>query len=738
MNPITINGITIDPSAPHVERAALSLDHATARDSDYILVQTSQPLNATRRAQLAKAGAKVLEAVPGNAVVCHFPKTGLDKVRALPFVTWSDIYPAVVKIAPALRGIDTQPGGAAATRVVMAKPAPLDSTKVTVDVVLHRDVRVQQAAKKIAAAAHLHLHDMILAPGKVRLTLKMRRLEDVAALDDVRHVEKVFPRKLANSVARQVLRLPNAAPVGVADGKGEIIAIADTGFDKGSTTDVHPAFKGRVKKIYSLGRPGRKDDPDGHGTHVSGSAVGDGLSKSDGPVRGTAPAAKLVLQSVLDSTGGLGGLPDSLDQLFGPPYKTDGARIHSNSWGSTGNFGVYDQQAYEVDHFIYTHRDILICFAAGNEGNDKDANGQIDPNSVTPPGTAKNCLTVGASENNRPNQSLTYGQGWPRNFPANPIKSDKVANSPEGLVAFSSRGPTNDERIKPDVVAPGSYILSTRSRATKSEGWQLSIDPLYMFDGGTSMATPLVAGCVAVVRAFLRSQHGLKKPSAALMKAMIINGAHDLAGQYLPSEAGAAPNNNQGFGRVDAQAVVGPYAAHETLQFFDELKKLDTGEHEDRTIKIPAGSNRLKVTLVWSDPPGEGLQNDLDLVVVANKLERHGNMTAGSKDFDRKNNVEQVTWDKLVPGDVVVSVVAHSITVAPQSYALVVRSQLAETLRTVAPLYRVAPRVANALVIVEPETVIRWHRAGFRLFWRWKSRCRGGRPKVPLEIRQLI
>jgi len=55
-----------------------------------------------------------------------------------------------------------------------------------------------------------------------------------------------------------------------------------------------------------------------------------------------------------------------------------------------------------------------------------------------------------------------------------------------------------------------------------------------------------------------------------------------------------------------------------------------------------------------------------------------------------------------------------------------------------AGLYRIAPRIVNALVIIEPETVIRWHRAGFRLFWRWKSRSRGGRPKVALEIRQLI
>jgi len=55
-----------------------------------------------------------------------------------------------------------------------------------------------------------------------------------------------------------------------------------------------------------------------------------------------------------------------------------------------------------------------------------------------------------------------------------------------------------------------------------------------------------------------------------------------------------------------------------------------------------------------------------------------------------------------------------------------------------ASLYRIAPNVLNALVIVKPETVIRWHRAGFPLFWRWRSRSRVGRPKVPLEIRQLI
>src|SRR5439155_9321918 len=140
-----------------------------------------------------------------------------------------------------------------------------------------------------------------------------------------------------------------------------------TGFDKGSTTNVHPAFKGRVAKLYALGRPGKKNDPDGHGTHVAGSVLGAGNSTSLGiKVRGTAPKAKLVLQSVLDAGGNLGGLPEDLSQLFTPPYQTDKARIHTNSWGSVGNFGVYDQQAREVDQFVHDHRDMLICFAAGN------------------------------------------------------------------------------------------------------------------------------------------------------------------------------------------------------------------------------------------------------------------------------------------------------------------------------------------------------------------------------------
>jgi len=671
MSSITINGIAINPQAPKSALAAVGLANLTAKASDFLVVQTKAPLDADQRKALKKAGATILESVPGNAYVCRYPKTALTKLRGLNFVTWADVYPQAVKISPSLHNLAPAAGGVPLMAVASIAPLTLDATEKTIDVVLHRSVNARQAAKRIAKAAHVPPGEVEVAGQKVRLTAKVRRLTEIIDLDEVRHVEEVFPVQLHNTVARKVLRVPNGAASSGGEGAGEIVAVADTGFDKGLTTNVHPAFTGRVKKLYALGRPGKKDDPHGHGTHVAGSVLGDATSASEGAIRGTAPAAKLVLQSLLDSAGGLGGLPANLGQLFTDPYTTDKARIHTNSWGSTGNFGVYDQQAFEVDQFVYKNRDLLVCFSAGNSGKDKDANGRIDPDSVTPPGTAKNCLTVGACENDRPGKSLTYGTGF--GFPAEPIRSDRMADNAEGMVAFSSRGPVHDGRIKPDIVAPGTYVLSARSRVTSSTGWELSSDPLYMYNGGTSMATPLVAGCVAVVRAFLRSAHGVDKPSAALLKALVINGAHDLAGQYLPSEADSIPNNSEGFGRLDLQAVVGPYAAGEDLKFWDEASALDTNQKSEQTVNVPVGAKTLKATLVWTDPPGEGLQSDLDLLVKIGAEERHGNVPASSNDFDRTNNVEQVLWDHVPTGTATVTVCCHKVTLAAQSFALVVR-----------------------------------------------------------------
>ncbi len=241
------------------------------------------------------------------------------------------------------------------------------------------------------------------------------------------------------------------------------------------------------------------------------------------------------------------------------------------------------------------------------------------------------------------------------------------------MTPFSSRGPTRHGRIKPDVVAPGSFILSAQSRAMPAGNVSMpSADSDYRFSNGTSMATPLVAGCAALVRQWLANEKGTSNPSAALMKALLINGATDIPGQYLVSEAPEIPNNSEGFGRVNVADTVNHDQAVELL-FFDEDKELDSGESETRNIEVKANA-KLRVTLVWTDPPGPALQSDLDLIVRDGAgTECHGNRKPNDPSFDRSNNVEQVDWQSPAQGTLSIIVKAARITLRPQSYALVVR-----------------------------------------------------------------
>src|SRR5262249_18687246 len=221
----------------------------------------------------------------------------------------------------------------------------------------------------------------------------------------------------------------------------------------------------------------------------------------------------------------------------------------------------YTQSSKEIDDCVFNHPDCVICFAAGNDGIDTNNDGIVDEGQVGSQAAAKNCITVGASENDRPTLLQTYGGIRPNSFPHSPLFADRMANNPNGMAAFSSRGPTRERRIKPDVGAPGTGILSTLSRAAAASNlFGTSSDPAYLFDPRTRLATSLVAGCCAVLRETL-IKNGMATPSAALIKALLINGAVPLSGQYTPTEVGVLPNNVAGWGRVDlAGSVIIPGA----------------------------------------------------------------------------------------------------------------------------------------------------------------------------------
>lgn len=174
------------------------------------------------------------------------------------------------------------------------------------------------------------------------------------------------------------------------------------------------------------------------------------------------------------------------------------------------------------------------------------------------------------------------------------------------------------------------------------------------------MSTPLVAGCVASLRQAVRSK-GVQAPSAALIKALLINGTIDIQESVdkgkSTSSTPAAPNGLQGFGRVQMSQSMAALSTNPGCGFVDagDGKVVQPLTPQDRwwesgPIEILDSDSSLVATLTYSDREGQLLQNDLNLIIRnAYGEERHVNCSTGSQ-FDGQNNVEKVIWKGIGPG----------------------------------------------------------------------------------------
>ena len=198
---ITINGVSLDPLAQAPALAAAGLDSADTSASNYILVQTADPLTDAQRDQLSGLGVEIQEYVPDDTYLCRYAPTDLSPVRALPFVAWAGTYLRGFKINPVLR--PTPPDAAAAVLPGPLRQAP-SRRRHEVEIVLHDDVDPNSDAVKerIAAAAKVDAADLRTGQHKIRVTVEEGRLDSLAALDEVRQIEQAPKRQLFNNVAR--------------------------------------------------------------------------------------------------------------------------------------------------------------------------------------------------------------------------------------------------------------------------------------------------------------------------------------------------------------------------------------------------------------------------------------------------------------------------------------------------------------------------------------------------------
>ncbi len=411
-------------------------------------------------------------------------------------------------------------------------------------------------------------------------------------------------------------------------GAGQIVAVADSGLDVGSMDDIHPDLKsepGKMPKVVLLKSwAGRDvpDDPDGHGTHMAATIAGTGAA-SNGKFRGVAPDASIYFQAILNKDG-VPELPAQLEDLFLPAYSA-GARVHVDGWGAGPD--TYLEPAAQVDDFVRSHPDFLVVFGAGNSGPSSGT--------ITTEANSKNALAVGASILPRP----AFLPG-----------ADDTAMPAD----FSSRGPSGDGRIKPELLAPASAVISARSRLIEGN---LQGYPDYTRLQGTSMAAAVAGGNAALLREYLKEHKNMSVPSAALIKAILINGSRPLAGSYL----------KESFGIIDLAGTV-LALKDSSFNLADEWAGVSQGADLTYTFQVTDSKAPFKATLAWTDPadePGgtQTLVNDLDLIVqTPDGKVYYGNHFLGQNTADKTNNVEQVCLASPMPGNYTVRVIGSNIS----------------------------------------------------------------------------
>lgn len=387
-----------------------------------------------------------------------------------------------------------------------------------------------------------------------------------------------------------------AAPYNLT-GDGVVVGV----WDGGCADADHNDLEGRVKvgNCVGIGE---------HATHVAGTIIGDGSINFN--YRGVAPDANAVMYEVWTDV-------EQAESDYNEAIKDYDIDLSNNSWGyfyrciAGDTPGTYDGIAAVEDKITLGAfgKRISLVFGAGNDGITPAFGCPTPWRTLRRNAVAKNVISVGATN-----------------------------TDDDSLAPFSSRGPTADGRIKPDLVAPGcdgcggaecnnscvdgyGYYYENPPPPVLpiervSSNWIWSTWPTesphqhFPYDGmaGTSCAAPVVSGCIALMLERWRNNYNDPNylPPPSTIKGVLIQTAKDLVDEPNDGPCRTGPDYSSGYGLVDVKAAVdliNADANDETIIIEDSI--LDTNDSDVFEVNVPADQNELRITLVWDDYPGE-------------------------------------------------------------------------------------------------------------------------------------
>jgi hypothetical protein len=646
-NPTTlfINGITFNTRKGE---PTLSPDLSISGypgGTGYYLVQFNGPITEGMRHDLTSRGAQILDYVPNYAFLVRMNEAFKTAVSGLDAVIYVGLFQPAYKLAPDL-------------------PVTLGTHEV--NILLFRgenarefmeDLRNGFGAEIVEAGSSNWGHS-------IRAMVDASRFVEIARRPEVRWIEPHVEMKPLNDKCQWVGQdfVNNIRRIWYVNGtnntggtrlfgEGQVTGQSDYGFNVNHLAFLDPSVPITAFGNYPTHRkviaclPGSwaalfgEPSSNYHGSHTFGTICGNDTTSA---YRGMAPLAKHWYCDIGGSNTSVLYPPQIYFDMWMPAYRGNAGgacRIFCQGWGSS-NYGVYNSGAQMWDQFMWDKKDFLGLNAAGNGGI---------ANTIVPPGTAKDILTVGVTLN---------------------------GSSATTVASYSSRGPTQDGRLKPTVVCPGDAVMSVCGSS-------------YCAMSGASMATANATGHCALVRQYFTEgwyPTGSKNPangfipSAALMKAVVVNSGDSMSQMY--------PNNNCGFGRINLWNTLHftGTTSNNPCWVVDEKDGLRTGEYRDYTIPVLAGSP-IKVALVWTDYPGAlgvlpNLVNDLDLqvtdpgstVYLGNVMTNGESQTGGRPD---SLNVEEIVRRRVpAQGNWVIRVTGTNCPMGAQPYALVVTGNL--------------------------------------------------------------